>query len=87
MNHVNSRSLIDHRERARVLSAWELALWWMGTVCIVIAFGLILFGFIEQGLLAALVYWPIAATRNACSRAVERNVALVREDIREGGTP
>lgn len=85
MTHVSSKSLIDHRERARVLWEWQLAFWWMGGGCIAIAVVLMWLDMMRHAYAMAALYWLIAAAREACGRAVERNVALVREDIREGG--
>ena len=84
MIHLTSKSLIDHRERARVLSEWELALWWMGALCIGLATLLLCLGMELRGYLMAALYWAIALVRDACGRAVERQVALMRRDICEG---
>jgi hypothetical protein len=87
MLHLTSKSLIDHRERARALSEWERAFWWMGKACLVTGLALVCVGLTVHGYLTALLSAPLGVAQLVCGRAVDRNVALVRGDISDRGAP
>ena len=71
----------QHYAHAESLHEWELSLWWMGFGCLVLAMICIYLGMMLRGICMALLYWPIAFARDACGRAVEREVERLREDL------
>lgn len=79
---VPAADVLDHSERARSLREWEVALWWLGLSCVVLASALLVIG--KVGLMAAVVcvYWVVATARNACGRAADRHADWLREDAR-----
>ena len=77
-----THAVLDHSARARSLREWEVALWWMGLSCVVLASALFAFGMVGRMVAVIGVYWLVAAARDACGRAADRHADWLREDAR-----
>lgn len=79
---VPAADVLDHTARAHLLRRWEVALWWIGSSCLVVAVTTFIVGTWGRAVLALLATIAIRHAREACGRAAAWHADWLREDAR-----